>query len=1781
MTRKQFLPLGQAVASALVFFLALLAAGQAMSIAAPVPVEPGASSHPTDRLAGWDDGHDETLERGASEVEASTPVSLEMVGQIGGVSAAIAASGTLVYVGVGPRLVVLDPDPFSLTHGESAALPAKVAGLALSGTHAYVADGDGGLRVMDVSNPTSPSEVGHYDTLGYARGVALAGNYAYIADGGGGLRVVDVSNPASPSEVGHYDTPGYAHSLAVSNTYAYIAAGYSGLRIMDVSNPTSPSEVGFYDTPGRAYGVTLSGTMAYIAAESGGLRVVDVSDPISPSEVGFYDTPGLAHSVALSGSYAYVADGEDGMRVIDVSNPISLTEADHYDTLGYAYDVALSGIYACVADGRDLFIVDVLDPNGSSVWPFDVRDAVDVAVSGSRAYLVAEGDGLHILDTSNPTNVVEMGFYSVPGQTTQDIVVSDTYAYIAAGWDGLRVIDVLDAFNPVELGFYGTPGYAHGVAVSGTRAYIADGGSGLRVIDVSDPMSPAELGFYDTPGLTQDVAVAGDTVYVADGESGLRVVDVSTPASPSGVGFYDTPGLAHSVVLSGSYAYVADGDSGLRVVDVSNPSSPIEVGFYDTPGEAQGVAVSGVHAYIADDWVGLRVVDVSDPCRPTEVGYYSTLGRAYGVVLSSGYAYIANSGGRLVILRFEVKKIAFSASGHVIDHGGTPIRDVVISAGPGLSTTTGANGYYTLTHLVTGTYTLTPTLTGYTFSPPTRTIDVPPGTVGQDFTGVNPLAGVTIGGPAAGVVHGTYAFHAAVSPITATGPITYVWAPPPSGGQGTPDVTYTWVTSGVQAITLTARNAGGIATGTHAIAIVSPSVGIEAVWQLGDVSAAVAVSGRLAYAGIGSRLVVLDVADPASPAAVGQTAPLPGPVSSVVLSGTRAYVADWNGGLHVVDVSDPASPAEVGFHDTPGNAQDVAVAGDTIYVADGNGGLCVVDMSNPASPSEVGFYDTPGFARGVALAADYAYVADGWSGLRVVDVSTPTSPSEVGCYDTPGYARGVVPAGGYAYVADRGGGLRVIDVSHSTSPAEVGMHDTPGEAASVVVSDTTAYVADGDSGLHVIDVSNPSRPVELGFRDTPGWAADVAVSGAYVYVADTGGGLIILRLAGEPAVTPPVTPCYTLARTHTGQGGDPVASPAHSAACPVDQFHVGEMITLTASPAPGWHVRDWDGTHHDDSAWMTNTVVMPAHPHTTTVNYTPYPSPDTTLSIASGQVAAGASVTLPVTAALPAGRSVRDAIVEVRYDPAVVDATACRVDPDGLFDFALCDVNYDDDENDPDAVRFGLVSISGVTGTLLMANLTFQAVGAAGMSSTLDLVPVAFADPGTALLPVTGQDGEIVITATLLPCYPLTRTHTGWGNDPVAAPVSSSDCAVHHYHAGQVLTLTASPASGWHVDHWSGTGHDLSATITNTTTMPAGGHTISVNYAQDIAVPHQVYLPFILRRYPPVYTASGQVRNSVNEPVAGVTISTNAWYSATTDGSGDYTLHGLMEGSYTLTAAKSGYACSAALAVSVPPDATGQDFTCDQVTYSISGRVTDQDDAALPDVTITAGVGHSASTDSNGEYRLEGLEAGSYTLTASRGGYVCSPASRIVSVPPSAAGENFQCDGRPELVPVSLSVDPVLPVVRRPATVRLALRNQGGAAAQDFWLELYINPSSPPTGPNQWWYDLCGSATNCNGGGWYVEAIQPGQTITLTSQELWPGSTWWEGYFTTAGPQTLYAYVDWWADPPTGWGSIHESDENNNLIGPVTVNVARANRFSDALPAWRDRPFGSIISTSQ
>jgi len=73
---------------------------------------------------------------------------------------------------------------------------------------------------------------------GSTRDVTLSadGSIAYLPDGNSGLQIIDVSDPTAPSIIGSIDTPGSARSVTLSadGTKAFVANYTSGLQIIDL-----------------------------------------------------------------------------------------------------------------------------------------------------------------------------------------------------------------------------------------------------------------------------------------------------------------------------------------------------------------------------------------------------------------------------------------------------------------------------------------------------------------------------------------------------------------------------------------------------------------------------------------------------------------------------------------------------------------------------------------------------------------------------------------------------------------------------------------------------------------------------------------------------------------------------------------------------------------------------------------------------------------------------------------------------------------------------------------------------------------------------------------------------------------------------------------------------------------------------------------------------------------------------------------------------------------------------------------------------------------------------------------------------------------------------------------------------------------------------------------------------------------------------------------------------------------------------------------------------------
>lgn len=321
---------------------------------------------------------------------------------------------------------------------------AFTADVRVRGGVAYVARGTDGVRIVDVSDPAVPADLGYFaaesDNFNELKVVEDAGGspYLLVASAAAGVYVVDVSDPAAPAQVARIAPNGEPdhgiHTLYTetidATTYAYLADGFTDqLFVYDVTDPVNPVDVGTYTIGNEDYGIhavfAVDGR-AYIQATVGGMIVVDLlPDPSAGAVVGQYQKPDLyAHQ-------AWVTTTTGGRTVAA------------YGDEGY---------------GAHLEIIDVDETSGefmTRIGEIALRDQVsihDVMALGDRVYVAHYQDGLRIFDISDPTAPAQAAHFNTwdpatapgaifEGASGLDIDVDSGLIYLTDSPRGLLILE--------------------------------------------------------------------------------------------------------------------------------------------------------------------------------------------------------------------------------------------------------------------------------------------------------------------------------------------------------------------------------------------------------------------------------------------------------------------------------------------------------------------------------------------------------------------------------------------------------------------------------------------------------------------------------------------------------------------------------------------------------------------------------------------------------------------------------------------------------------------------------------------------------------------------------------------------------------------------------------------------------------------------------------------------------------------------------------------------------------------------------------------------------------------------------------------------------------------------------------------------------------------------------------------------------------------------------------------------------------------------------------------
>ena len=423
-----------------------------------------------------------------------------------------------------------------------------VLGLNMRGDRAYLACQEAGLVVVDIATPGAEAISGWIDTPGIAQGVAPWHSYVLVADGSASVFAADAMNTASVPVTGNVVLPDPGRDVAAAGGHVYVVGDHNGLRVF-ATNDLSP--VAYVPIPEEVNSVLVSGDLVLTGGD-GMLRLFDITNPASPQPLDELVLSGAPDGMAVDGGLAYLACGYDGLKVVDISDPEDISLDDEVwpaHLWSAATDVAVDGgfVYLSQEAGPALILSQSTLYEAGIHWDSD--GAVALAKVEDILYLAETGDGMELVDVTNPLLPEHMWSADIPGEevgaSATDVAAQTgggkRFAYLVYEWDGYGDLIVYDAsegqWDPLAYGSADVWDGVKAIALYGESVFVVasynDGAGGLlqrapaQCLPTTAPETPVpvlRLAGYPNPF---NPATTLRFEQPATGHATLRVFDVA------------------------------------------------------------------------------------------------------------------------------------------------------------------------------------------------------------------------------------------------------------------------------------------------------------------------------------------------------------------------------------------------------------------------------------------------------------------------------------------------------------------------------------------------------------------------------------------------------------------------------------------------------------------------------------------------------------------------------------------------------------------------------------------------------------------------------------------------------------------------------------------------------------------------------------------------------------------------------------------------------------------------------------------------------------------------------------------------------------------------------------------------------------------------------------------------------------------------------------------------------------------------------------------------------
>lgn len=259
------------------------------------------------------------------------------------------------------------------------------------GDHAYVVtEGTGpgeGMQVVDLTYlPDSLHLVTTFTDAFYKghiiqRDIYSEDPYVYVNgyDGNGGISILDISNPATPIEIGNYDPEYYIHDCMIKGDRIYASAFFeSQIDVLDISDKTNPTLITTIEDPGtNTHSTWITEDDRYLVVcdelDTYPMRILKIEDLNNPTEVATYTAsePSLVHNPYIRGDFLFVSHNALGLRVLDIADPELPVEVGYYDTYTTGGDSGSHGLWSASPFSNSGKIIGGNREDGLYVWEFN------------------------------------------------------------------------------------------------------------------------------------------------------------------------------------------------------------------------------------------------------------------------------------------------------------------------------------------------------------------------------------------------------------------------------------------------------------------------------------------------------------------------------------------------------------------------------------------------------------------------------------------------------------------------------------------------------------------------------------------------------------------------------------------------------------------------------------------------------------------------------------------------------------------------------------------------------------------------------------------------------------------------------------------------------------------------------------------------------------------------------------------------------------------------------------------------------------------------------------------------------------------------------------------------------------------------------------------------------------------------------------------------------------------------------------------------------------------